>query len=169
MKKTVLPLLLLTFSYCSTNKNTLETKSTTTVTVESSCPENGKCTFEIIQNKSLLVKTDALGTTYFELVDNLNKVVFKYKFDLNVDKTLQDAGYTEEVLFEMDKDYTDFSISGKELQHTKLLFKVMCFCRGKAGSYKVFEGNITKKGKSLSIALPKIIDDQKTNQVKINL
>jgi hypothetical protein len=168
MKKIILPLIVFTFSYCSTNKNT-SAKVMGSTKIETACPENGKCTFEIIQNKSLNIKTDGIGKTYFELRDDPEKIVFKYKLDLNANEMLQDAGYTEEILFETDKDYGDFVFSDEKLKESKAIFQVMCFCRDKAGSYKITEGNIEKKGNSLSISLPKLVEDQKTNNVKIIL
>jgi len=165
------PLALFAFS-CSTTTNTVDSKSTTmgNSKIDSTCPENVDCTFEIVQNKSLVVHTDEFGKSYYQLTDNPETVVFKYQHKLRTDKDLVDAGYLEEVLFEMDKNYGDFSFSGKELQKTKLVLNVMCFCRsGKAGAHKISEGSIVKKGKQFSISLPKIVDDQKTTELKITL
>ena len=164
------PLALFAFS-CSTSK-TEGSKSNDmgNFKIENRCPENVDCTFEILQNKSLVVNTDEFGKSYYQVEDNPETVVFKYQHKLRTDKDLVDAGYLEEVLFEMDKNYSDFSYSGKELQNTKLILHVMCFCRsGKVGSHKISEGSIVKKGKQLLISLPKIIEDQKTTEIKIIL
>jgi len=167
MKNIIFPLVLLAFS-CST-KNSINSKTTENIEVENSCPDNVNCSYEILQGKSILVKTDGIGKVYYEFEDNQDRVVVKYKYDLKVkDPNLQDAGYREEIVFEMDKTQKDFSISGKQLQDYKVLFGVFCFCRH-AGSYEVKEGTIIKKGKSISIDIPKIVINQKLSEVKIKL
>lgn len=162
------PLTFLAFS-CSSKKIENSNLNTNNIKIENQCPENVDCNFEIIPDKSLNVITDGIGMLYYELEENPNKVVFKYQYKLKTDEDLQDAGYLEEVLFEMDKNYTDFAFSGKDIQSTKILLNVMCFCRGKAGSYKITDGSISKKGKSLSITIPKIVDNQKISDIKIKL
>jgi len=171
MKKSILfPMMILTISCCSTKSTTTMANGNEKTKIESPCPENGICTFEILQNKSMNIKTDGIGKTYYELEENPNKVVFLYKYREKIeDTTLQDAGYREEIVFEMNKDYSDFTFSNKELQNTKMLFGVFCFCKGKAGNYKVTEGSLTKKNSTLQIDLPKIVDNQIIRNVKISL
>lgn len=164
------PILLFAFSCSNKTSVTSKTGDMTNFKVESNCPENVDCTFEIVKNQGLLVQTDEFGQSYYQLEENPEKVVFKYTHKLKTDKEIMDAGYLEEVLFEMDKNYNDFSFSGKELQNTKLILNVMCFCRsGKVGAHKISEGSIVKKGKQLSISIPKVIDDQKTTEIKVTL
>lgn len=164
------PLTLIAFSCSSTKNDTDKLNNKTGFKIENQCPENVDCNFEILKNKSLIIKTDETGASYFEMEENPNKVVFRYQYKLRTDKDLQDAGYLEEVLFEVDKNHGDFSFSGKELQNTKLILNVMCFCRsGKVGAHKISEGTIIKKGDKLSISLPKIIEDQKITDIKITL
>lgn len=44
------------------------------------CPKEGTCSFEIIKNKNLLIKTDNLGSLYTEVVDGNHSVLkFEYK------------------------------------------------------------------------------------------
>ena len=164
------PLTLIAFSCSSTKKENQDISSQTTLKIENHCPDNVDCNFQIFQNKSLNVKTDEIGTAYYEIEENPNKVVFRYQYKLRTDEDLQDGGYLEEVLFEMDQNYGDFSFSGKELQNTKLILNVMCFCRsGKVGAHKINKGTISKKGKNLSIKLDKVIEDQKINEIEISL
>lgn len=164
------PLTLLAFSCSTTKTESSKTTEMATYNIENQCPENVDCSFEILQNQSLAVNTDEFNQSYYKLEENPNKVVFKYQYKLKTDKEIMDAGYLEEVLFEMDKNYGDFSFAGKELQNTKLILNVMCFCRsGKVGAHKISEGKIVKKGNQLSISIPKVIEDQKTTEIKVTL
>lgn len=171
MKKyLLLPMIGLAVSCCSTKTPQAMANNSKKAKIESSCPEKGICTFEILQNKSMNVKIDGAGKTYYELEENPDKVVFFYKYSQKVeDKTLQDAGYTEEIVFEMNKDYTDFSFSDKGIQSTKMLFGVFCYCKGKAGNYRVAKGSLIKKGSDLQIDIPSIVDNQVITHIKINL
>ena len=108
--KTILffPLALFAFS-CSSTKNQSSTlKNETAIKIKNECPENVDCNFEILQNSSLNVITDGIGMLYYQVEENPNKVVFKYQYKLKTDENLQDGGYLEEVLFEMDESYNDF-------------------------------------------------------------
>lgn len=169
MKILLYPFVLIAFSCSSTKDQNPEKNNRSSFKVESKCPENVNCDFEILKGKGLNVMTDGIGMSYYELKDDPGKIVFKYQYRLKTDESLQDAGYLEEVLFEIEKDYSDFSFSGKDLQNTKAILNVMCFCRGKAGSYRIKEGLISKKGNNLLIKIPNLINDQKISEVKITL
>jgi len=164
MRKIIFPLSLLAFSCCSTKKEAQNLEKQTAIETEYSCPDNVNCKHEILEGKGILVKTDGIGKVYYELEENPDKSVFRYTYDVIVkDPNLQDAGYREEILFEM-----DFSISGEQLQNHKVLFGVFCFCRH-AGSYEVKEGSVIKKGNTILISIPKIVVNQKLSEVKIKL
>ena len=119
------------------NKNAVASNS-----IESPCPENGKCTIEIIKNKSLNVQSDEFGSTYFTLVDNPNTSVIQYQYNRNVAEGLQDANHKEEILFEVANNEANINLVDKELQKTKMLFGRICFCRGQTGYYKVTSGTL---------------------------
>lgn len=140
-----------------------------TTTLELSCPENIDCSFEILKNKSMDIKTDETGALYYEMVDNPEKVVYSYQYKQKNDNNLQDAFYREEIVFEMDKNHSDFSFSNDELQTKNMLFGVFCYCKGKAGYYKVKKGSISKKDKILHIEIPEIVEGQKVNKLDIHL
>jgi hypothetical protein len=115
-----------------------------------------------------LVKTDDTGHVYYNLEDTIGKTVMKYTSRKITDPTLQDAGYSETIIFETDKG-KEFNYTGKDLQKIKMLFNVQCFCRGKAGIYKVEQGSISYKNNKLQIELPELVDSQKTKSVIITL
>jgi len=165
MKTILIPIAFLILS-CGTNKSTSDL--TRKHEIESPCPDNGNCSFEILQNKSIEMKIDGIGKMYYELADNPEKSVYLYKYSNKIeDPTLQDAGYREEILFEIYNKTADFSFSGTQLQSTKMIFGVFCFCRGKAGYYKVNEGKILKQNNTLSVEIPAIVSNQKTTRFNI--
>ncbi|HEU4496300.1 MAG TPA: hypothetical protein VFR70_04545 [Flavobacterium sp.] len=168
MKKIVLfPIVLLAIA-CSNTKSASTPKETANMKTANTCPENANCSFEIIQGQSLNIKTDGIGKIYYELEDNPNTAVYLYKYEeKTADKTLQDAGYREEIVFEIDKNLSTFSISGKELRSVKMLFGVFCYCKGKAGYYTVNNGSINKTESDLTIAIDPIVDNQKITKIKI--
>ena len=166
MKKILIPFVLLLIS-CSTNKPKSDLGAPS-FTIQNPCPNDGNCSFELIKNKSILPKTDGIGKPYYELVDNAEKSVYLYNYSNKViDSTLQDAGYREEIIFEIENKLADFNYSGLEIQNTKMFFGVFCFCRGKAGYYPVSTGSVSKKNNAISIEIPSIVSNQKT--VKLNI
>lgn len=170
MKSLILfPLTLLTIS-CSSIKTEKDIQTNLkNYKIENNCPKNVNCNFEILQNKSLNIITDEIGMSYYELTEDTNKTVFRYQYNLTTEKELQDGNYLEEVLFEVDKNYGDFNMSGKNIQKLKAILNVMCFCRGKAGTYNIKEGQISKNGKNLLIKIPSIVSNQKIDEIKITL
>ena len=110
-----------------------------------SCPENGICTFEVLQKKRLEIKNDAFGKTYYSLEDDATKNTIRYLYNLKNDKNIQDSSYREEVVFEVNALETELNLLDTKLQDSKMLFGRFCFCRGATGYYKVKEGNLKLK------------------------
>ena len=171
MKKAIfLSVLFLIALSCNTSKKAVaQDGKTSKAQILTACPENVDCTLEVFQNKSMVVKTDGIGGVYYELEDDAEKTVYLYTYKLKTDKQYQDAGYREEIIFETDSATADFALTDKDLQNTKILFGVWCYCKGKAGNYKVTKGNFSKKGKEVSINFPAIVDDQKVTALKIKI
>lgn len=157
---------------CGSNYNSNELKSTNNASfkIESICPKNGECKFEIIQNKSLEIETDGIGKIYYKINESTDKNVYRYNYSDKIkDTLLQDAGYHEEIVFEIEKNKKDFSFTNHELKATKMVFGVFCYCKGKAGYYEVNEGNLKRIKNELSIIIPAIVDNQKTKEIQIKL
>lgn len=112
------------------------------VMTNSTCPSDGKCTIEVIKNKSLEVKSDEFGSNYYNLTDNMNTSVVLYKYNRNVEEGLQDASYKEEIIFEINNSEKQLSFLDRDLQKTKMIFGRICFCRGQTGYYKVVSGKL---------------------------
>lgn len=153
----IIPIAILT-SCCCTNKttaskekeanlNTIETVST----INSDCPTDGKCTVQVLKNKSMNVLTDDIGAVYYRAEDNANTSIIIYKYERNVPKGLQDAEYREEIVFEIDNSEPVINKNDFTLQSTKMLYGRFCFCRGQTGFYKVSKGNLLLDNRSNTI------------------
>jgi len=154
--------LLLLFS-CTVQKNAA--RSWKDYTINSPCPPKSECYLEVLENKSLLVKSDN-GHIYYNLQDNPGTNVVKYIYKTITDSKLQDAGYSENLIFETDG--RSFNYTDMDIQKTKMLFNVQCFCRGKAGLRKVNKGIAKYDGKKLLIEIPVIVEGQNTKKVDIS-
>lgn len=167
MKKQILVFLsVIALFSCKSQKSPAE--SWKNYTIETPCLPKSECTFEVLENKSLLVKTDDTNHIYYHLQDTPGKTVVKYTYKTITDPKIKDAGYSEEIIFETDDKWSGLNTSGSDIQKTKMLFGVHCFCRGKAGFYKIEKGNISYANKKLQISLPDVIDNQKTKTVSVS-
>ncbi|WP_297334360.1 hypothetical protein [Flavobacterium sp.] len=132
------------------------------------CPETGNCTVEIMRNTALLIEDDIEGKFYYKTERNTDFTVIRYKYVKDTNPALADAGYTEEVVFEVANSTKTLSYTGNDMQKIKMLFGVMCFCKGKAGFYKVEGGSIDYKNDKLYMALPDIVEGQKLKDITIS-
>jgi hypothetical protein len=153
IKQAVLLMSFLSIS-CNCTKNQVNDK-VAKETVSNSCPSDGKCTTTLIENKSLNIKTDEIGATYYELTDNSKTSIIKFEYNKTVDTTLQDNNYQEEILFEIPNRFDEINLENNELESVKMLFGKHCFCRGQAGIYAIKKGslNIIKENKNISFYL----------------
>lgn len=155
--------LLLMLSACTTAKDISAAKPAVT----NNCPAEGSCSVEILKGKSIAVSNDSFGRTAYSLVDAEGKNVVKYTYEKTRNPDYQDDFYSEEVIFETNGPITSEALNNKD---AKMLFTVKCFCRGKAGTYKVSGHKTTVKDNVVTIQLPpNIIDNQLTREIKIAL
>lgn len=165
MKQFVLiPVLLMLFS-CGSTKSLYDNSEA--ARTEVSCPENGNCTFEVLKNKSLVVKKDGIDKMYYSTIDNSATSVIKYRYVKKTNPALQDAGYVEEIVFEIANNSKALDYKNSDMQQTKMLFGVMCFCKDKAGYYEVKEGALTYKNNKLEVMLPDLVEGQKLKEISV--
>ncbi|MEC4004115.1 hypothetical protein OX283_005570 [Flavobacterium sp. SUN052] len=158
MKKILLLLTSLSLTFCSSKKEIANKQELILpdYNIESLCPSDGKCTIEILRNKSLEIKKDEFGSLYYQVIETLNNTsVIVYKYDRNVPKELQDGNYREEIIFEIKNSDTNLVLSEKELQTTKMIFGRFCYCKGQTGYYLVENGNLnlSQKDNKISFSL----------------
>jgi len=167
MKRTAILLFtFLTLVSCGASKE--KSPSANSPVVESACPPKSECTFEILAGKSLDIKNNDAGT-YFHLRDTPGKTVYRYTSKKITDPLIQDAGYSETILFETDGSLQNLDYSGTAIQKVQLLLNVQCFCRGKAGMYTVKEGTLAYADNKLHIEIPQLVDGQLTRVVDVSI
>ena len=108
---------------------------------EISCPENGNCTFEVLQNSILNIKTDEFGKLYPEVLPG-DKVVIKFHYKKKELKKAVDGSYSEFIYLEVSKNEKQLILKDRDLQKAKLLFGRICFCGKNGGYYRVTQGNL---------------------------
>jgi hypothetical protein len=108
-------------------------------TVLENCPEDGTCTFEVFQNKSLNIQKDDLGAFYPEVVDG-KKTVIKFEYKRNEIPNTADGNYSEIIYAEINPQAKEITLQDDTLIEAKLLFGRLCFCRGETGYYYVNKG-----------------------------
>lgn len=137
------------FAICLCFFNCNTSKSTTNQTVKNSkkqpCPDDGKCSVILHQNKQLHIKKDDLGSLYYSLVDSKNTAVIAFEYKKHTDATLQDGHYSEEILFEIQNDTQLLELNDADLQITKMIFGRHCYCKGMAGYFSVTNGRLNLK------------------------
>jgi hypothetical protein len=174
MKKLLTIPILTLLIFCS-SKNNIEAQTNDskglTNKKEINCPTDGRCAVDLFKNKKLVIKHDDLGSIYYQVADNNNTSVILFKYERNVEVGVQDANYSEEIVFEINNSDTSLRLSNESIQSTKMLFGRHCFCRGQAGYYEVNQGhlNLEKKNQKITMNLdfkvskvPQVITDIQT-------
>lgn len=164
MKKFVLIIIFTLLFACSSQKGT-NAVITGKPTIESECPTEGICTFKVLKDKSLLVKNDSFNRTDYEFRDTPGKMVIVYAYSKTKNPAYQDDFYSEEVVFETDSNLSNLKGEGEH----DIFFTVKCFCRGKAGTYRLVAATATVKENTLHIKLPtNIIDSQLLKDITVS-
>jgi len=104
------------------------------------CPDGGDCTFEVIKNASLNLKTDGIGKLYPEIAEG-DKLVVKYHYKKDEVKDVMDAGLSEYLYLEFDPKERQIILKDKELQKVKMVYGRVCRCSD-MGYYQVKQGNL---------------------------
>ena len=105
------------------------------------CPESGDCSFEVMQNSSLSLKTDEFGKRY-PLIEEGDKTVIRYHFKKRTPSDAMDASYSEYVLFEIEPGRVELSLRDEEMQQVKMTFGRICYCKGSIGYFPVTQGQL---------------------------
>ncbi|MXN93075.1 hypothetical protein GR160_17755 [Flavobacterium sp. Sd200] len=148
---------------CASSKSSKALVNNNT-TVESECPPKGDCIAVVHKNKKLVIKTSDIGQTYYEIEDAPDRVVVTYTYTKTRKSEYQDDFYSEEIAFESDENLSDFRNGASP----DMYFKVLCFCRGKMGTYKVDGAKATLNNNKLSLTIPQIVDNQFTQQIVVS-
>lgn len=127
------------------------------------CPEDGTCTFEVLQNHSLMVNYNKLGALNPTITDG-DKLVFKFEYKRNEIPDAVDSSYREELFVEL--DYNNLEFETDDFKSQKVVFARWCYCKGQAGSYRINKGKLSvKKLKEKTYQLNLIFNTEKLPQV----
>jgi hypothetical protein len=155
--------LLLTLFGCATKR--VAASITGKYTIESQCPPDGTCAFEVLKDKSLVISIDETNRTYYAVKDTPGKSVVSYKYSKTQNPEYKDDFYSEEIVFETDDRFSNLTGEGEHY----IFFKVQCFCRGKAGTYRLVAATATFRNNRLHIKLPtNIIDNQLLKDIDVS-
>lgn len=108
------------------------------------CPEEGVCTFEVLQNKSLKVLKDDFGATYPEISDG-KYILLKFEYSKNKIPNTADSGYRELIYIELNPNNLEVELKDNQLKNVKLTFARLCYCKGQTGYYIIDKGNLSIK------------------------
>ncbi|MBE9489501.1 MAG: hypothetical protein IMY67_04340, partial [Bacteroidetes bacterium] len=85
------------FYSCNAKQKILAEKDDNKITT--TCPENGKCLFEVLQQKSLKILKDEFGNLYPEISDGDN-IILKFEYKRNEIPNTMDSSYSELIYVE---------------------------------------------------------------------
>jgi len=125
-------------------QNTKIISETKEVTLNTECPEDGDCSFELFSNSSIKLVVRE-GASSYTTIEKGNKTVFKFSFKRNVDKQAMDGHYIEEVFAEFDANPSELNLENKDLRKVNLILNRICYCKGSYGSYVVTKGQLSFK------------------------
>lgn len=143
LKLIYLSSLVLCFMACKTNQESTEKKNLNKINI-TNCPEEGTCTFEVLKNKSLEIKTDGIGAQY-PRVNEGKQTVLKFEYKKDDDPRIADDGYSEIIYAEIESTTKNLDLKDDKLSLAKVLFGRLCFCRGQTGYYPVEKGHFEIK------------------------
>lgn len=144
--------------------STNDTQVEMTQNNDNSCPDEGTCTVEVMENKTIEIMKDGLGDLYPE-VKNGNNIVVQYTYSKQGPDGTVDGNYSETVHFEIPASTTNLSKEGTSLQDVKLLYGKQCYCKGEAGYYRISEGKLSLEKSNRQIAFDLQFNVGKTSQV----
>ncbi|WP_205521223.1 hypothetical protein [Psychroflexus aurantiacus] len=131
--------LIFCFIACKTQQKSTEEEGLNKISI-ANCPEDGTCSFEVLNQKSLVIKTDATGAQYPQVTKGKHKVL-KFEYKRNQDPQIADDEYTEVVYAQIEPGQKKLDLNDDQLKQAKLLFGRLCFCKGQAGYFPVREGH----------------------------
>lgn len=137
--KNIFLIIIVLFTSCKSTKNRTFTVTDNLFIKTVNSPNNGKCSIELIPNKSLEFKKDEFENLY-PIISEGSNTIFKYTYSRKPITKTQDSNYTEIVYAELDKNISEMLVTSKELQTIKLYFGRLCYCKGETGYYPITNG-----------------------------
>lgn len=170
MKKVLLFILLL--MSCQTKKEIVNPEGPMQKKEVYSCPDDGKCSVEILENKSVNLIKDEFGIPYVNFSFSNSKLI-KYSYIKNVEEHLSDGYYEEIIYFEIKDFEKDYNLKDDELFEVNAVYGRICYCKGETGYYTIKEGelSLTKNNNNYNINFTFKINEvpQIINKINVSL
>jgi hypothetical protein len=154
-----------TISSCKSQKDFDKNSNSGKTISLTDCLPDAKCTLQVTADMGVIIKKDEIGNLNLIFEPKPNTTAYHYIMSENHDQQYMDAGYREEIAFELPSDFKNGTISGKQLIDSGALFGVFCYCKGKAGYYAIRGGTITKSADSITVEVPSIVEGQKLRSI----
>tara|TARA_R100001377_G_scaffold73286_2_gene49220 strand:- start:48 stop:566 length:519 start_codon:yes stop_codon:yes gene_type:complete len=132
----------LIFISCGTNK--METNVISDPEISSFCPEDGTCTFEILNNKKLDITYYNINKPSPQVISGSN-IVIQFEYKRHEIPNSVDGNYSEFLYLELPKNKLEQQLKDVKLQEVKLLYGRICYCKGQTGYYKITQGMLSIK------------------------
>tara|TARA_B100000809_G_C15097466_1_gene515579 strand:+ start:1142 stop:1711 length:570 start_codon:yes stop_codon:yes gene_type:complete len=140
VKGILISVMLVSVLGCNTSKSSSE-KAILEPTV-SYCPDDGTCSFEVLENKIFSIMADEFGNNYSKLVDG-NKTILKFTYTKNKIPDVADGDYSEIIYIEIEHNTSSLKLEDEGLKSVKAGFSRACFCRGQTGTFPVKIGSLS--------------------------
>ena len=147
---------------CKTNNTLTESRLANESSVFE-CPEDGTCSFEILKNKQIKLKSDEFGKSYIEIENKLASDLLKFNYKRNPIEDTADSNYEEIVFFQMNEFKDNMSLKDEALTSVNAIYGRLCFCRGSSGYFPIKQGTLNIE--KLSNSNYQITFDFKINEV----
>ena len=119
MKNLIVISISLVFLTCGSNKNVTSNSLHKEMT-STNCPDDGLCTFEIFQNKTLSIKEDEIGALYPELSEG-KKTIIKFEYKRDEIPNTADSNYSEIIYAEIDSNTKELVLKNELLNKGGML------------------------------------------------
>jgi hypothetical protein len=141
MKIQLIYLFLIVTASCVGTKNQASDERAIMPPPHVNCPEDGDCSFEILENSVLNLSYGQDGKLNPQVHEG-DKIVIRYRYKRSNSKDAMDSSYSEYVYLEIDPDQSPIILKDEELKKVKMTFGRICYCKGAMGYFPVLQGQL---------------------------
>lgn len=98
------------------------------------CPEGWRCSFEILENKSVKIEFDKFNYSYLTTEDS-KSMVLVFKYQRNEIEGTADSGYDEVIYLNIDNFQKNINLTDASLAEVNAIFGRICFCTAESTGY----------------------------------
>jgi len=105
------------------------------------CPEDGDCSFEILENSVLNLTYGEDGKLQPKVAEG-DQMVIRYQYKRRNTEGAMDSSYSEYLYLEIDPDQSQIILKDEQLKKVKMTFGRICYCKGAMGYFPVQQGQL---------------------------